>query len=147
MNILIPTAGNRSVLINSFKEQKFVNKVITTEIDKHAPGVFFADKCYEVPKTKQPNYINEILKICEKEKIDVVFPLSDLDLVVFSNFIKLFKKNNIEVFISSKEVLDVSFDKFLTYLFFKENNIPTYKTMLLSEIKSNNLNVEFPIFN
>ena len=143
MNILIPTAGNRDNIIKEFKKLTLVNKVISTEIDHLAPGIYYADKVYKVPKTLSNDYIPAIKKICEKEKIDLIIPLSDLDLYIFSRNKNIFENMNIKVLINDISTIDLTFDKYETYNFFIKNNIPTPKTFLLSEYEK--INISYPI--
>ena len=74
MRILIPTAGNRSLLISAFKNLSEVEKVVTTEIDEFAPGNFAAHKSYKVPRSLDPEYMDAIEALCIKEEIQIIFP-------------------------------------------------------------------------
>ena len=48
---------------------------------KNAPALYFADKKYQIPRIGANNYINSIIKICNDEKIDLVVPTIDTELI------------------------------------------------------------------
>ena len=96
----MPSAGRRYKHIKLFKECEQVEKVITTDIDYLSSGIHAADKCYRVPRTNDPNYIPALIRICQKENIDVVIPLLDLDILLFSRKRELFENEGIRLLIS-----------------------------------------------
>ncbi len=69
-NILFCSAGRRVKLIKNFKETfNGLGKIIVAENSIYSPARYVADKSYTVPQISDNNYINEIMKICKKEKI------------------------------------------------------------------------------
>ena len=78
MNILILSAGTRNKIVQYFKKAVGdEGKVIATDCSNLAPAVYDADKFYLVPRITAPGYLDLILDICKKEKIDGVFSLID----------------------------------------------------------------------
>lgn len=81
MNILILSCGTRNKIVQYFKENINGNgKVIATDCSAIAPALYDADKYYIVPRMTEPGYIDVILDICKKEKIDGVLSLIDPEL-------------------------------------------------------------------
>ncbi len=76
IHILITGAGSPGIdgtifsLKNNPDNKKF--KIITTDINPNAVGQYISDKFYILPKPENPNYINEIIKIITKEKVNVI---------------------------------------------------------------------------
>ena len=69
--------------------------------------------------------------IIEKENIDIIFPTMDEGLLKWAQKKDYFKnKYDTDVIISNEKTIDICIDKWKTFLFFKENNIPTPETSL-----------------
>lgn len=76
MNILILSSGTRNKIVQYFKKTVGENgKVVCTDMSSLAPSIYEADKYYIVPRMTAPGYLEVILDICEKEKIDGVLAL------------------------------------------------------------------------
>lgn len=81
MNILILSAGTRNKIVQYFKKTlEGKGNVICTDMSELAPSIYEADKHYIVPRMTAPGYLEAILDICKKEKIDGVLSLIDPEL-------------------------------------------------------------------
>ena len=81
MNILILSAGTRNKIVEYFVNTlNGTGKVIATDMSNLAPAIYEADKYYIVPKMTSPDYVDTIIGICKKEKIDGVLSLIDPEL-------------------------------------------------------------------
>ena len=80
MNILILSAGTRNKIVQYFK--KAIGEdglVVATDCSNIAPAVYEADKFYQVPRMTEIGYIDVIIDICKKERINGVLSLIDPD--------------------------------------------------------------------
>ncbi|MEW6096230.1 MAG: ATP-grasp domain-containing protein [bacterium] len=105
--------------------QKLGVKVVGVDCNPLSIGFYFADIGYCIPKAEEPGYIPTLLKICKKEKVNAILPAVDEELVVLANHKDELEKKGIFVVVARKEVVETCFDKFKTYNFFIQNNIPT----------------------
>ena len=127
MNILLTNTGRRTYFIEYMLNLKINNlKIFITDTNKNVPTFFFSKKIRKILtiESKKKNYINQIIKIVKKNKIDVVIPLSDHDVKSLSN---LKQKNilpNTKFIISEENVIDICLNKIKTNEFLKNNNIP-----------------------
>ena len=81
MNILILSSGTRNKVVQYFKTAlKGKGKVICTDMSNLAPSIYEADQFYTVPRMTAPGYMDVILDICKKEKVDGVLSLIDPEL-------------------------------------------------------------------
>ena len=145
MNILVPSAGKRYLHIRYIKEAKGVNKVVTTEISSLAPAIHAADICYQVPRIMSPNYLDAIMKICLKESIDLIIPLMDADIVIFSRNRKIFEGRGIQFLLSPSETIELAMDKLATYRTLNKIGLPCPYTFEIIEREDAVRTVGFPL--
>ena len=102
--------------------------------ESHICDVFF-----QAPLAlKENQYIDFLLTIAEKERIDFIIPLTDVEIDVINKYRKVFLDNNIGLFIQTEECLSVVRNKYNLFSQFNEDdNINVPKTIL-----ANNLQVE-----
>ena len=81
MNILLLSSGTRNKIDQYFKKTLAgKGNVICTDMSDLAPSIYEADKFYTVPRMTATGYLDVILEICEKEKVDGVLSLIDPEL-------------------------------------------------------------------
>lgn len=72
-------------------------------------------KAYTVPTTEDPNYIPEIISICRREKVDVIFPCTDAELEKLSISKAEINDCGTKIIISPVETIRICRDKWLAY--------------------------------
>ena len=116
MNILILSAGTRNKVVQYFKRAIGGNGlVIATDCSDIAPAIYDADKYYIVPRMSAPGYLDVILDICRKEKIDGVLSLIDPELSLLAEHAEDFKAAGTTVIGSSYELCEMALDKMQMY--------------------------------
>lgn len=116
MNILILSSGTRNKVVQYFKTAlEGKGKVICTDMSNLAPSIYEADKFYTVPRMTAPGYIDVILDICRKEKIDGVLSLIDPELSLLAENKDKFAAVGTTVIGSSYDLCEMSLDKFQMY--------------------------------
>lgn len=148
-NILILSAGRRVELIQSFqraaKRLNIKSNVVAGDCSETAPAIYFADKKATLPRINEPNYIDEIINVCMNEKIKLIVPTIDTDLLLLSE-----EKDRIEsesgakVLISSPKVVLICRDKTNTQKFLEDNGFKIPKMYSNEELYSKDL--QFPLF-
>lgn len=116
MNILLLSSGTRNKIVQYFKKTlREKGNVICTDMSNLAPSIYEADKFYIVPRMTAPGYIDVILDICKKEKIDGVLSLIDPELSLLAENKDKFAAVGTKVIGSSYELCEMSLDKFEMY--------------------------------
>ena len=116
MNILISSAGTRNKIVQYFKKTlEGKGNVICTDMSELAPSIYEADKHYIVPRMTAPGYLEAILDICKKEKIDGVLSLIDPELSLLAKNEDKFAAVGTKVIGSSYELCEMSLDKYEMY--------------------------------
>lgn len=116
MNILILSSGTRNKVVQYFKKALAgKGNVICTDMSNMAPSIYEADRFYTVPRMTAPGYIDVILDICRKEKIDGVLSLIDPELSLLAQNKEKFAAVGTTVIGSSYTLCEMSLDKFQMY--------------------------------
>lgn len=89
--------------------------VIALDGELLAAGLYATDNSYLIPYANSPKYIEELLEICKKEKISLLFPGLDAELMPLSLNRDAFAKIGTTVVVSRPEVVDISDNKQETY--------------------------------
>tara|TARA_B100001964_G_C14239316_1_gene604154 strand:- start:878 stop:1852 length:975 start_codon:yes stop_codon:yes gene_type:complete len=141
INILVTGAGSLlgQGIIKTIKQSHIKTKIIGVDYFDTSIGLYWVNKGYLLPdilkKNNLTNWLNEIIKICKKEKIDIIIPGLDFETPILSkNKLFIEKKTNSKILISSSEVLKICNDKWNTVQFLKENNFPFPKSTLPNNI-------------
>lgn len=116
MNILILSAGTRNKIVQYFKRTLAGRgTVIATDMQKTAPAIYEADKYYIVSRITDPGYIDLILDICKKEKINGVLSLIDPELSLLAKNRSRFDEIGITVIGSDFACCERALDKMQMY--------------------------------
>lgn len=125
MNILILSCGTRNLLVRYFKEKENgIDKVVGTDCSVYAPALYETDAHYIVPRMTEPNYLDTIIDICRKEKINAVLPLQEDELYLIAAHRKLFTDHDVVPIVSDAETVDLCRDKFAFYEHLKQHDLP-----------------------
>ena len=150
MNGLILSAGTRNKIVQYFKKElEGSGTVIATDCSNLAPAIYEADKYYIVPRINDPGYIEIIIDICKKEKIDTLISLIDPELSLISKNIEKFRQINVNPIISDYDKVEMCFDKYKMYEFLTNNNFRIIKSYIDKETFYKDLDenkIKFPVF-
>lgn len=150
MNLLILSCGTRNKIVQYFKKEfECEGKVVATDMSEFAPALYEADKHYLVPRITEPNYIDIILDICEKEKINGVLSLIDPELSLLAENKNRFDEIGVTIIGSSYELCERTLDKMQMFRWLKENgykcaNSYTDKDLFLADLNAGK--ITFPVF-
>lgn len=111
-NILILSAGTRNKIIQYFKDALGnTGKVIATDMSPYAPAIYEADGFYTVPRITDPDYIDIVLDICQKEHIVGVLSLIDPELSLLAKNKSRFDEIGVTIVGSSFDLCELSLNK------------------------------------
>jgi len=109
-------------LINELKRERM--KVIGIDCNPLSAGLHLCDKSYVVPRGDAPNFLQEILKICEIEKPDAILSGPEEEILTLSKNKGLFAERDTLVLCPNYETVKICADKLETYKMFKSLGIP-----------------------
>ena len=139
-NILITAAGSPGfvTVCKALKESHFSDddlQIHGCDINDKAVGLKFADYTFKVPSGSSPNYIDVLLEYVKDNKIQVIIPCADEELIPLSTAIKEFEDVGCKILVSSQQSLEKILDKSKLYQFLEKHQdsqlreiVPTYNT-------------------
>lgn len=87
----------------------------TNSVQWDLPTSEECDGAYVVPRVDDPTYFPTLLDLCKRLKIDVVFPITSIDLDAMAAHREEFLKHGIHISTSSVESLKIANDKIALY--------------------------------
>ena len=137
MNILILSCGTRNKLVRFFRETFAAlpggGRVIVTDCSEWAPALYEADAFYLVPRMTEPGYLEHILDICKKEKVNAILPLFEDELDLLAQNRALFEQEQICCIVSEKEAVEICRDKYRFYEHLLAHDLPVLPTCISLE--------------
>lgn len=129
-------------IIKSLKLQKEIdNYIISTDIDKYAPGLHLADKYYISPPIKmKKEYIDFLFDLVKKYKISAIFPCFSNEISIISEYSQDFHKLGAQTLLPHIDIINLCNDKLRSSEFVKSLQIP------IPKILNNPTKADLPIF-
>jgi carbamoyl-phosphate synthase large subunit len=147
VNVLITAASRRVPLVLAFRNALgslgVPGRVVVTDVNPLSPAVHVADQAYRVPLADDPDYIPEILKICQAEDIQLVVPTIDDELERFGASRHLLAERGVLAACSSRESAALCNDKYATWRRLSAAGVPAARTYLPKELPAR---PRFPLF-
>ncbi len=148
MNILFTGVGRRIELLQAFRNAALVLnkelKIYGADMAGTAPALAYCDYVRRVVAMKDPGYIQNLLDICVADRIDLLIPTIDTDLLVLAENKERFEALGTRVMISAPDKIRICRDKNNTSQFFVDcglhapmpvNNWKEYKSGFPAFIK------------
>lgn len=131
-NILITNIGRRGYLVDFLKNTpQFKGKIFVSDCDKTASGLYGNnDGYFLLPRVtnNEEEYVRMLLEVCKEQQVGLVIPIIDPEIYVLSEYRDMFLENGIRVVVSTKDVLDICYNKLQMNIFLKENGFCYPKT-------------------
>lgn len=134
VTVMMSASGSQFApgIIKCFKENgERKITVIGGDMGSDPTNKILVDKFYQVPSAKDPAYVDVILDICKKEKVDIYVPQMSEELPILLERISCFEQSDIKVSMTQSENLYIANNKLKLYDFMKKNGIPVSKYAVL----------------
>ena len=123
IHILFTGIGRRVELVQAFRQAALeldINlKIYGADMTGTAPALKYCDYMRKVCGMRDEAYISQLVEICDSDKINILIPTIDTDLLVLSENAELFEKIGTKVLISKPDKISVCRDKNFTADFFE----------------------------
>lgn len=102
-------------------------KIVGIDIIKNPFVGDLIDKYYQVPPYTADNYVDILLEICVKEKVDIFFPHISMELPIILDRLNDFKNIGVKVAITDNKTLNVANNKLKLYEYMKKKGLAVPK--------------------
>ena len=134
---LVSSGGRRGALVELLRHAdpgQRATVIVTDASDLSAAGRL-ADEFNIVPRIDSSDFITETLRIGVLHGAQVVVPTIDPEIALFSDARRLFQKRGIDVWVSSREVAELGWDKWKMFQWMVGNGFPTIETQEIVEAR------------
>ena len=127
ITVLITAAGNvfmpgtTSCLKNNGERNI---RLIGADMNDDPTMLEMVDAYYPVPRGDDPSYVDVLLDICKKEKVDVVLPIMSVELNALAENKGRFENEGVQVSVSRLDSLLIANDKLALFDYMKANGLP-----------------------
>ena len=137
MKLLVTAVGGAigQGIMKAARMSKLECEIVAVDAQPFAAGLYRGDVGYIVPLANNGEFINEIIKICNKENIEGILVGTDYELLKFAeNKEQIEKETAARVIVSLPEQVNIANDKWLTHQFLVKNGLPHIHSVLLGDI-------------
>lgn len=124
IRIMFTSVGRRVELVQSFRQAaELLGKKLViygADLTTSAPALYYCDRNVQVCRISEEAYIPSLLDVCREEKIDLLIPTIDTDLLKLAQNKGSFHEIGTKVFISSVEMVSYCRDKRCTAELFEK---------------------------
>ena len=100
-------------------------RIVAADANPLGAGLYRADVACVLPPANSPIYIEQVIQMCNAERVDALFPGSDPELPVLSRSKAIIEaETGTRVIISSERVIEIGNDKWATARFLAEHGLP-----------------------
>jgi carbamoyl-phosphate synthase large subunit len=155
INVVVTSAGGivAQGIIKSLKyhnkyarSKRYGYKILATDIAYEAAGLYRAHKFSLIPKPTAKEYLSSIIDLCNRNKIQVLFIGSDIELpVLCKNKEYIEDKTGAVIITGQPHIIEMCRDKYKTNEFLQENNLNSIPTCLYHEIDCFMKDYKFPL--
>lgn len=132
-HILFTGVGRRVELIGAFRQAALALgmqlTIYGTDVSGTAPALAFCDCTRKVCGMREDGYVSGLAAICKEDKINLIIPTIDTDLLVLSQNRELFEAAGTKVLISSPDMIAICRDKNKTHDFFVSCGLKSPRTV------------------
>jgi carbamoyl-phosphate synthase large subunit len=127
--ILFTSIGRRVQLIRHFVERGW--RVVGTDLSPESCAAqVIAHQLHRVPPSAHPQYVEMLLEICMKEKVEYLVPLYEPELIRLAQLRDQFLAIGTRLIVSSVHALQHCLDKYELYQVLCSAEIPTPETYI-----------------
>lgn len=137
VRVLLTCLGGRFSLtfIRALRERGNLRlKIIGADINEDIAAKYFVDSFYKIKRGSDKNYSREILKICRKEKINILIPCADEEVLAVAKEKEIFTREGIICSVDDFQTVKLVTDKWRLFKYLKANNITVPRFKLVRKI-------------
>ena len=146
IKVLLTNVGRRTYFIKYFNDLiklGYPLKIYLSDMSMDTASFYvnknFKKVIFPEVSLSRKNYVKKVMTFCKKKKINLVLPLTDLDLYILAKYKNYFLKNKTTVVISNVNLIKTFHNKIAAHNFCLKKNINSPK--IFNDIKF----INFPV--
>lgn len=121
-------------------------EIVAVDPDPRAIGLYWADKAHLVPLAREPDFVDCMCRIIDRERPHAVLVGTDVELMPLSvNKPEIDSAFDTHIIVSPPDVVRIADDKWLTYQFLASNGFPHIPSALPSDMAPLLGECDFPL--
>jgi carbamoyl-phosphate synthase large subunit len=121
-------------------------EIIAVDPSPLSAGLYWADGAHLIPMASSPDYMPRLREILDAERPQVVLVGTDVELLQLARHRRELEADfDLQVLVSSLEVVSIADDKYRTYEFLKANGFPFADTVYAEDAQALVERVGFPL--
>jgi carbamoyl-phosphate synthase large subunit len=145
VNVLITSASRKVSLVRAFQSalaRRGGGHVIAVDTNPCAPALYVADRHFLVSPSTEPHFIEEIAQLCQRERVGLIVPTRDEELLRFAEAREKLEQCGLWVMVPAAETVRLCQDKLAFVAFCRTHEFGTPCTYEADEWRSGG----FPLF-
>ncbi|MFA7682409.1 MAG: ATP-grasp domain-containing protein [Candidatus Peribacteraceae bacterium] len=139
-------AGVGQSIIKSLKLSSVRTRIIATDMNPLAAGLYRSDVAYIVPSVDDPAYLSVLQDICTTEHAHLLLIGTDVELDILSKNKDAFEKETgTHIVVSAPETVEIADDKWKTMKFLASHNFPYIRSSLVEDVDDFLCDIQFPV--
>jgi len=141
INVMVTGAGSGvgQSIVKALKISKLNLNIISADINELNAGLYRTKKSLIIPKIEKKNSLPMIISILKKNKIDILFIGSEIEIDFFATHRDfIYNQTGTNISVTNSDVVKIANDKFQTIDFFKKNKIKYPKSYIVNSKKDLN---------
>ena len=123
IRVLFLAPNWRVSLLRSFKKPTAIKIfIVGADSDSNSAALSVVDKSYVIPKFSEPNCVEKIQAICDKENIHAIFPMTNKAIEFMDKNRAGFDKGDLLLYLADHTLIETCNDKRRLAEFFTKNN-------------------------
>jgi hypothetical protein len=114
-----------------------IHQILGCDTNRNVYAYHFCDFFFIVPNIYSDEYIGFLLNLGIREKVDIIIPGHDHELLLLSKNITKFHDQGIQIIVSRPDLIEISRDKYEWYRYFKSYDCMIVPTFRVKEFKTN----------
>ena len=98
-------------------------RIVGVDMENDETVYQMVDAFYTVPSVSEESYIDALLNVCVKERVDIVLPFMSNELIKLIERKKEFEAIGTKVSVSNRKSVEITTNKYRFYKFLKDNGI------------------------
>jgi len=123
IRVLFLAPNWRVSLLRSFKKPTAIKIfIVGADSDSNSAALSVVDKSYVIPKFSEPNCVEKIQAICDKENIHAIFPMTNKAIEFMDKNRAGFDEGDLLLYLADHTLIETCNDKRRLAEFFKQKN-------------------------